>query len=243
MHAADLDRPTASRAFRAGGVVPFSTTDWPGHLAAVVFAQGCPWRCRYCHNPHLVPVQGEDERDFDRVLAWLGSRKGLIDGVVFSGGEPTAQPALASALDDVRALGFATGLHTGGMYPRRLPEVLPRLDWVGLDVKAPKDEYESVTGIPRSGLGAFVTLAILMQSTVAHEVRTTVHPTVTPPDMLERLAHELADAGVTRWVLQPFRAQGCGDYALKQAAPNGAHVDDDLVARLAAIVPDVRVRH
>jgi pyruvate formate lyase activating enzyme len=243
MHAVTLDRPAASRAFRAGGVVPFSTTDWPGRLTAVVFAQGCPWRCRYCHNPHLVPVQGEDERDFGRVLSWLTSRKGLIDGVVFSGGEPTAQPALAAALDDVRALGFATGLHTGGMYPRRLPEVLPRLDWVGLDIKAPQAEYEAITGVPRSGLAAYVTLAILMQAKVAHEVRTTVHPALTPPEMLERLAGELAHAGVTRWVLQPFRAQGCEDYALKQAAPHGANVDDDVIARLRAIVPDVTVRH
>jgi len=239
-----LERPAAAaRAFRAGGLVPFSTTDWPGRLAAVLFAQGCAWRCRYCHNPHLLPVRGEDERDFERVLAWLGSRQGLIDGVVFSGGEPTAQPALAAALDEVRALGFMTALHTGGMYPRRLPGILPRLDWVGLDIKAPQAEYEAITGVPRSGLAAFVTLAILVQAKVACEVRTTVHPALTPPDMLERLAGELASAGVTRWVLQPFRAQGCEDYALKQAAPNGARIDDDLVGRLRAIVPDVTIRH
>ncbi len=234
---------TTSHAFRAGGVVPFSTTDWPGRLAAVVFAQGCPWRCRYCHNPHLLPVQGEDERDFERVLGWLATRRGLIDAVVFSGGEPTAQPTLAAALAQVRKLGFATGLHTGGMYPRRLPEILPQLDWIGLDIKAPQQEYESVSGVPRSGLGAFVTLALVRQSGIAHEVRTTVHPSLVPPDMLVRLAHELAICGVASWVLQPFRTHGCADDALNQAAPGGARIDDALLARLRAIVPDTTVRH
>jgi pyruvate formate lyase activating enzyme len=233
---------TAAHRYRVGGVVAFSTTDWPGSLAAVVFAQGCPWRCRYCHNTHLQTVEGEDERDFARVLQWLGSRKGLIDGVVFSGGEPTAQPALPAALSEVRKLGFATALHTGGMYPRRLPQVLPLLDWVGLDIKAPKDEYESVTSVPRSGLSAFVSLAILAQSGVAHEVRTTVHPTLTPPATLERLARELADAGVARWVLQGFRAKGCEDYALCQAAPDVASLDPAVLERLRAIVPDVSFR-
>lgn len=231
-----------SQAFRVGGVVPFSTTDWPGRLAAVVFAQGCPWRCRYCHNPHLLPVHGEDERDFERVLAWLGTRRGLIDAVVFSGGEPTAQPAIAAALADVRKLGFATGLHTGGMYPRRLPEILPQLDWIGLDIKAPQHEYASMTGVPSSGLGAFVTLALVRQSGVAHEVRTTVHPSLMPPDMLERLAHELANCGVTGWVLQPFRAHGCADYALNQAVAGGTVIDDALLARIRAIVPETVVR-
>jgi anaerobic ribonucleoside-triphosphate reductase activating protein len=240
----EVSPPTATPpgAFRAGGLVPFSTTDWPGRISAVVFAQGCPWRCRYCHNPHLCSVEGEVEQDFASVLVWLGTRKGLIDAVVFSGGEPTSQPALGAALDAVRALGFRTGLHTGGMYPRRLVQVLPKVDWVGIDVKAPQDEYEAITGVPRSGLSAFVSLALVRQFGVEHEVRTTIHPSLTPPDLLLRLARELANAGVARWVLQPFRAQGCEDDALTHAVPQCARVDDALLAQLRAIVPDVAVR-
>jgi pyruvate formate lyase activating enzyme len=234
---------TSARAFRVGGVVAFSTADWPGRLSAVVFAQGCPWQCAYCHNPHLNPVQGEDPRDFARVLEWLRTRRGLIDAVVFSGGEPTAQPALASALAEVRALGFATAIHTGGMYPRRLPQILSRCDWIGFDVKAPQDEYPEITGVPRSGLAAFVSLAIALQSGVPCEVRTTVHPTLTPRDRLERLAVELANAGVKRWVLQPFRPMGCADPAVVDAAVSAPSViDDALVARLSTVVPETVVR-
>lgn len=227
---------------RIGGVVPFSTTDWPGTMAAVVFAQGCPWRCRYCHNPHLIPTEGPESHDWTAVLAWLEGRRGLLEAVVFSGGEPTAQLALEGALRDVRALGFRTGLHTGGMFTRRLPALLPLLDWIGLDVKAPVARYPEVTGVTGSGLGAFVALAMIRQAGLACEVRTTVHPDLTPGSALEALAVELAGAGVRDWVLQAFRAEGCDDAELVAAAPHGAMIDEALLARLSAHVPGVVVR-
>jgi len=227
---------------RVGGVVPFTTTDYPGALAAVVFCQGCPWRCGYCHNPHLIPAQGEDEHDFPRILAWLASRRRLLDAVVFSGGEPTAQAALPAAIDAVRALGFAVGLHTGGAFPRRLLAVLPKLDWVGIDVKAPMGGYAELTGVATSGIAALASLDLVARSGVAHEVRTTIHPVLTPPDALERLARELAARGVARWVLQPFRATGCADKAVVAAAPDGAAPDGALLARLSAHVTTIEVR-
>ena len=227
---------------RVGGLVPFSTTDWPGTIAAVVFAQGCPWRCRYCHNPHLIPTEGPEVHDWPGVVAWLDSRRGLLEAVVFSGGEPTAQIALEAALRDTRALGFRTGLHTGGMFPRRMPSLLPLLDWVGLDVKAPSGLYPDVTGVQGSGLGAFVTLELVRQAGIAHEIRTTVHPSLTPADALEKLAAELAAVEVRDWVLQPFRTTGCADAALIAVTPHGATIDESLLARLRAHVPGVIVR-
>lgn len=102
-----------------GGLTPFTTIDFPGRLAAVIFCQGCPWRCGYCHNAHLHAC-GSGERSWPDVRGWLTSRRGLLDGVVFSGGEPLLQRGLAPALGEVRSLGFATGLHTAGIYPERL---------------------------------------------------------------------------------------------------------------------------
>ncbi|PKO61543.1 MAG: anaerobic ribonucleoside-triphosphate reductase activating protein, partial [Betaproteobacteria bacterium HGW-Betaproteobacteria-17] len=134
-----------------GGLTPLSTTDWPGMLAAVVFCQGCPWRCGYCHNPDLIPARGDHEIPWEDVLAFLRRRRGLLDGVVFSGGEPTAQAGLLDAMREVRELGFKIGLHTGGMYPQRLAAVLPLVDWVGLDVKAPFADYPRVTSVTGSG--------------------------------------------------------------------------------------------
>ncbi|MFN3750831.1 MAG: anaerobic ribonucleoside-triphosphate reductase activating protein [Thiobacillus sp.] len=208
---------------RVGGLTPLSATDWPGQLAAVVWCQGCPWRCGYCHNPHLIPARGDRETRWDDVLDFLYRRRGLLDGVVFSGGEPTAQDALADAMRDVRGLGFSVGLHTGGAYPRRLAEVLPLVDWVGLDAKAPFADYARVTGVEGSGARALASLDILLAAGVPYEIRTTVHPALLPDADVVALARALADRGVTRQVLQPFRPQGCADPALtRHAGRDGA---------------------
>lgn len=199
---------------RVGGLTPLSTADWPGMLAAVVFCQGCPWRCNYCHNPHLIPPRGNTEIPWDEVLAFLHRRQGLLDGVVFSGGEPTLQPGLADAMRAVRALGFKVGLHTGGAYPRRLAEVLSLVDWVGLDAKAPFAEYPRITGVAGSGVPAMASLEHVLASGVAHEIRTTVHPTLLSHADVACLAQELSARGVTRHVIQAFRSQGCADARL-----------------------------
>jgi pyruvate formate lyase activating enzyme len=227
---------------RVGGFVPFTSTDYPGALAAVVFCQGCPWRCGYCHNPHLVSARGDDEHDFRRILGWLANRRGLLDAVVFSGGEPTAQPALANAITAVRALGFAIGLHTGGAYPRRLARILDEVDWIGIDIKAPAGDYANVTRVAGSGLSALASLDLVLAADVAHEVRTTVHPVLTPPDAMERLARELAARGVERWILQPFRPTGCANSDVVAAAPHGATLDDGLLARVSRHIPVVEIR-
>jgi len=203
---------------RVGGLTPLSTTDWPGMLAAVVFCQGCPWRCGYCHNPHLIPARGDSEIPWDDVLAFLRRRRGLLDGVVFSGGEPTLQPELADAMREVRALGFKVGLHTGGAYPRRLAEVLPLVDWVGLDAKAPFADYARITGVDGSGERARASLEAVLASGVAHEIRTTVHPALLADAEVVNLAQELSARGVKRHVIRAFRSRGCADAALVQDA-------------------------
>jgi len=199
---------------RVGGLTPLSTTDWPGMLAAVVFCQGCPWRCGYCHNPGLIPARGDNEIPWEDVLAFLRRRQGLLDGVVFSGGEPTLQPELAEAMREVRALGFKIGLHTGGAYPRRLAEVLPLVDWVGLDAKAPFADYARITGVDGSGERALSSLEVVLASGVAHEIRTTVHPALLADADVVDLAQDLSARGVKRYVIQAFRSQGCTDSAL-----------------------------
>lgn len=203
---------------KVGGLTPLSTTDWPGQLAAVVFCQGCPWRCGYCHNPDLIPARGEHEIPWDDVLAFLHRRRGLLDAVVFSGGEPTAQAGLADAMRAVRALGFRIGLHTGGAYPRRLAEVLPLVDWIGFDAKAPFADYARITGVAASGDPARQSLDLVLAAGVDAEIRTTVHPALLADAEVIALTHDLAARGVTQHVVQAFRSQGCADAGLKQRA-------------------------
>lgn len=204
--------PGAS-SLQVGGFVPFTTVDFPGHLAAVVFCQGCPWRCRYCHNPHLRSARCEDTGwSWGRVRGMLEERRGFLEAVVFSGGEPTFQTALPSAIEETRSLGFEIGLHTAGIYPDRLEELLPIVDWIGLDVKAPFDtRYERVTGVRRSAMPAARSLEIVLASGVPFELRTTVHPVLTTENDMNDLRDFLRLGGEARTKIQPFRPEGCLD--------------------------------
>lgn len=190
---------------RIGGLTPLTTLDFPGRLAAVVFCQGCPWRCGYCHNRHLIPVAAPAAMRWNEVLAFLERRRGLLDGVVFSGGEPTLQAALPEALRQVRALGFETALHTGGMYPERLAGALPLLDWVGLDIKAPAQRYPAITGASGSAERVARSLDLLLASGVAHECRTTWHQGLFTEAELRELGTDLKRRGVRQWQIQACR--------------------------------------
>jgi pyruvate formate lyase activating enzyme len=175
----------------------------------VVYCQGCPWRCGYCHNPHLLPGRAAEGIAWSGVLEFLERRRGLIDAVVFSGGEPTAQPGLIAAMRAARAMGYRIGLHSAGIYPRRFADALPLLDWVGFDAKAPFDAaYERITGVRGSGGAALASARALLASRVACEFRTTWHAEFLAPAELERLAQTLSDLGVRRYVLQEVRAGG-----------------------------------
>ena len=207
---------------RVGGMVPMSATDYPGELAAVVFCQGCPWRCGYCHNPHLLPASGTQAFDWDDVVAFLARRRGLLDAVVFSGGEPLAQRHLGGAMRQVQAMGYNVGLHTGGAYPDRLAAVLPLVDWIGFDVKAPVAGYGAITGAAGSGEQAESSLELILASGVECEVRTTVHRQLLDPRALLPLATSLSGRGVRRYVLQAFRPTGCADSVLAESAAGEA---------------------
>jgi pyruvate formate lyase activating enzyme len=157
---------------RVGGLTRCSASDYPGKLAAVVFCQGCAWRCGYCHNPELQPARGRAEIPWRDVMSFLERRRGLLDAVVFSGGEPTLQAGLAAAMREVKALGFLVGLHTAGIVPRRLAEVLPLADWVAMDAKARFDEHERVTRVRGSGARARRSAELIRASGVACALHT-----------------------------------------------------------------------
>ncbi len=117
---------------------------------------------------------------------------------------------------EVRALGFKVGLHTGGPYPQRLHNLLPLIDWVGLDIKALPDDYPQVTGVPGSGDAAWQSLRLLLEAGVALEVRTTPMPGLDDDDYLQRLMQQLADAGVTQYALQQVQPDHLLDPALRE---------------------------
>ena len=144
---------------------------------------------------------------WDEVLRFLRKRRGLLDAVVFSGGEATLQKALPAAMRKVRELGFKVGLHSAGIKPASFKRVLPLCDWVGFDVKALEEEAELITGVTGSGQANWNSLEALLESGVDYECRTTVHWQLFDCQRLQRLAERLAALGVQRFVVQLARPQ------------------------------------
>ena len=194
----------AKRTPSIGGFVPFSTVDWPGKLAAVVFIAGCPWSCHYCHNPHLQ--QRRATQSWESILQILEKRVGLLDGVVFSGGEPFNDPLCTQLIRQTKELGFKVAVHTAGIYPLRLREALPSLDWVGLDIKTAPEGYPALTGRNKSAEPVQQCLEALIDWNGTFECRTTWHPAWLTETALLDLAQTLAVQGVRKYAVQRSRS-------------------------------------
>lgn len=159
---------------RIGGLQKLSLIDYPGRTCAVLFTQGCNFRCPYCHNPELVyPHLFAEPISFEKVRAFLKERRGLLEGVVFSGGEPTLQEDLLEVMQAVRALGYAVKLDTNGSRPDVLAEVLGAADYVAMDIKAPLPVYPRVSGVTVDTYDIARSIFLIQSSGVRHEFRTT----------------------------------------------------------------------
>lgn len=199
---------------KIGGLTPLTTVDYPGRLSAVIFCQGCPWRCRYCHNAHLQSLRSAPATrwTWERLRAFLAERQDFLEAVTFSGGEPTMQRGLPDAMREVRDMGFGIGLHTAGMFPDRLAAILPLVDWVGLDIKAPFDQrYDRITGRKASGANVSRSLDLLLASGIDYTLRTTLHPALLNEHDCADLQAELDRRHATPTTWQEFRPQGCRD--------------------------------
>ena len=128
--------------------------------------------------------------------------------MVFSGGEPLAQAECIPAMARAKEMGFAVGLHSCGAYPARLREALPCTDWVGLDVKAPWDAYDRITGGRESGEAALECLEAILAAGVDMEARTTWHPALLSRDDIAAIGRDLAERGVRSWAVQAYRSIG-----------------------------------
>ena len=159
------------------GLQKLSMVDYPGKLAATVFTGGCNLRCPFCHNALLVTRLGESPRlDTDEVLAFLRSRRSLLDAVVLSGGEPLLQPGAADFLATVKDMGYLVKLDTNGCYPDALEEILSKrfVDYVAMDIKNSREKYGITVGIPDFDLTPIdESIRLIRESGIDYEFRTT----------------------------------------------------------------------
>lgn len=224
-----------------GGVEPFTTVDFPDRLAAVLFCLGCPLRCPYCHNQSLQDFKGKPFISWETFIEFLDSRKKLLDGIVFSGGEPLSQPDLYDAMKTVKEKGFEVGLHTSGVNKDRLKQILPLLTWVGFDVKTAFEFYEE--RIPHSKAATVeACLDMLIGSGVELEARTTLDPRVISKSELKRLAHTLAQKGVKTYALQEYRPHPAEKNPPSKEDVVSFFIDKDLLNELNGLFENFIIR-
>ena len=165
-----------------GGLLKFSMIDFPGKISAIVFTQGCNLNCNYCHNPELIPMTAQPPSLYSDgdVLDYLAKRRGALDGVVITGGEPAVQPDLKDFIAKIKAMGYLVKLDTNGTNPALLKDLLASnlLDFVAMDIKAPVEKYSQVCGVPVDTNNIKASIAAIETSAVPHEFRTTYDKTL-----------------------------------------------------------------
>lgn len=185
-----------------GGIQKSSTIDFPGILCCVLFTRGCDLNCFYCHNRELIPRGGAALPE-EEVWAFLEKRRGLLDGVVVSGGEPTLQADLPEALRRLKAMGYQTKLDTNGQRPGAVAALVEEglVDYVALDIKATAEDYVQVCGV-NGFQQAAKTAKALQWAGIAYELRTTLYPGMTLKTLCDLLA---AFPPAPRWRVNYFR--------------------------------------
>lgn len=172
-----------------GGFHKYSTVDYPGLLSSVIFTCGCNMNCCYCHNRKLICSQLDSIYEANGIIKLLHKRKGLIDGVVISGGEPTLHEGLIDFIKDIKALGFKVKLDTNGTRPLVLKKLIESemVDFIAMDIKAPPEKYRLVSRakVPMNSIAASIEL--LMKSGIDYEFRTTTWTTLLEDDYIQIL--------------------------------------------------------
>ncbi|WP_163557773.1 anaerobic ribonucleoside-triphosphate reductase activating protein [Halomonas sp. NO4] len=239
-----VDATAAAIRLPVAGLAADSDTAFPGRRAAVVFLQGCPLACNYCDSGPMAEARRASPGEWEAIHTFLEARRGEIDAVVFSGGEPTLHPELVAAADACRELGLAVGLHTAGPYPERLERLLPRLDWVALDTKGRGRDFDRIAGRERVWQHHVRSLGLLLDGDTPYECRTTVHWRDFDLESLERLALTLADCGVRRYAIQLARTAQCRHPDYRQAVPDAPSREsvEVLVRRLKPYFESLELR-
>ena len=190
---------------KIGGLQKVSLIDYPGLICATIFLQGCNFKCSYCHNPELV-----DKRLFqpcikeNEVLDFLNTRKGKLDAVTITGGEPTIHDDLAAFIKKIKKMKFAVKLDTNGSQPQIVKNLLDEklLDFIAMDIKAPLEKYKSVVKVPVNTDSIKESIKLILKAKIPHEFRTTIVQSQLEEKDILQIAELIS--GANSYVLQKF---------------------------------------
>jgi len=203
-----------------GGLQKTTLIDFPGRLAATVFLCGCNFRCPWCYSRELVlpeEIKKQPKISQKSFFNFLKDKKGLLEGIVVCGGEPTIHPDLPDFIKKIKKMGFSVKLDTNGSSPQMLAKLIKEklIDYVAIDIKLPKEKYKEVLDANPENIEK--SIQILKNSGINYEFRTTVVPTVHAKEDLIQIAKWLN--GSKRYYLQDFRPEKTIDPEFEKIKP------------------------
>ena len=187
------------------GLMKMTLLDFPGQVACTVFLGGCDMRCPFCHNSELLNMNAPEEMDENGLYEFLGKRKGLLDGVVFTGGEPLLRKELPEVMAKIREMGFKIKLDTNGNHPDRLKDIVGAglVDYVAMDIKNSPEKYGITIGIPDFDITRVKeSVEFLLSGKVPYEFRTTVLKQFHDEESMKRIGEWIC--GAERYFIQEF---------------------------------------
>jgi len=202
---------------RIAGLQKMTLMDYPGKVGAAVFLAGCNFHCGFCHNPEIVEFKPDlpliSEQEF---FNFLQARRGLLDGVVISGGEPLIHPELPEFLQKIKALGYAIKLDTNGLNYALLKQILSQniVDYIAMDIKASLGNYTKVTNTRADFDNILASIKAIMASGIDYEFRTTVMPRFHDAQEMEKIGQMIS--GARKYYLQNFRNHKTLDPSFKE---------------------------
>lgn len=190
------------------GFQKLTLLDYPEKVACILFTMGCNFRCPFCHNASLVRAENKAEISEEEVLSFLKKRKGVMDGVCISGGEPLLYDGLGDFIKKVKALGYSVKLDTNGSLPEELKALVREglVDYVAMDIKNSFESYDKTTGIKTDLNNIKESLAFLLSGTVEYEFRTTLVKELHTDEDMESIGKMIK--GAKRYFLQNFVDSG-----------------------------------
>ncbi len=224
------------------GLQKLTLLDFPGRMACTVFTAGCNLRCPFCHNsPLVINPPKEPEYPVEEILEFLKKRKGILDGIAITGGEPLMQPDIKEFIIKVRELGYAVKLDTNGTFPKKLKELVNEglVDYVAMDVKSSKTGYPQCVGIGGYDLSKVEeSVEFLKEGKVDYEFRTTVADGLHTLEDIEELGKWLQ--GSKRHFIQAFKDSG--DLIGFGLEPFSKDMLNSMCDVMKKYVPDCQVR-
>lgn len=224
-------------------IVGTSLIEYPGRISAVIFSGGCNLSCPFCHNPELVLPDLLDHQfsiSDDDVVRSLQKRRGFIDAVSVTGGEPLFHSETVGLLGRIRAeTGLLVKLDTNGTFPDRLADSLPHVDYIAMDIKTSPERYPRATG----GCASFADVAKsveIVKGFADYEFRTTMVPDIVTPDDIREILSVLGP--VKRFVIQQFRPGKTLSRSMSDVRPYPTLMLEDIADEARKYASEVTVR-